>query len=185
MRKLRPLGAPRGPRGIEDDRRLVGHRVGQLFDRLAAGEERREVEAAGGCGGVRGVGLGDDEVLASLGAVEAGLGLLAETFPRDERDRVRIGQVVGDLVGRQEHVERHHRAAQVMRCEIGDGELRHIRQHERDVLAALDAELGHAAGELLGIAVQRLVGERGRPDDERGLLGIDRRAVAQQGGKVQ
>jgi hypothetical protein len=59
---------------------------------------------------------------------EAVLGLLEEALPHHHRDRVGVGQVVGDLVGGEQHVERHHRVARVVAAEVGDRELRHVGQ---------------------------------------------------------
>ena len=96
-----------------------------------------------------GAALATIRCLQLVDTVEARLGLRIEALPDHQRDRVGVLEVIGDLVGREQHVERHHRRGRVVRAEVRDGELRHVGQHQRDVLTGLDAELDQAARELL------------------------------------
>ena len=81
----------------------------------------------------------------------------ADALAHDHGDGVRIGQVVDELIGGQQHVQGNDGAARVERAEVGDRELRDIRQEQRNVLAAPDTERTERAREALHEIMQRPV----------------------------
>ena len=58
-----------------------------------------------------GLALATIRCLQASARAKPACGLLEEALPGDQRDRVGVLEVVGDLVGREQHVERHDRAA--------------------------------------------------------------------------
>ena len=184
-RQLGALGLAGGARGVQQHRRVVGVGGGRLQHRLRGGQQRGEVVGPLGRAEVGRILAHDDQLLAARHPIEAGLGAVEETFPGDQRHGVRVLEVIGHLVAGQQHVERHHRCSQVVRPEVGDGELRHVRQHQRHVLTALDAKPLERPGKTLRVGVDRLVAEHRLADDQRGLLGVLLGAGTQDGRKIE
>ena len=75
--------------------------------------------------------------------------------------------MIRDLVRRQQRVQRHDGAADVGGAEVGDRELRRVRQQQRDVLTARKTELAQRAGETLHCVVQGGIGPRALAEHER------------------
>ena len=112
------------------------------------------------------------------------------TGPRNDShtttaDRLGVLQLEGQLVGGEQHVEGHDRVAGVVGAEVGDAELRHVRQHEGHVLAGPHAQGGQAAGEQAGEEVEAGVVDVAVADDDRGAGRVPGGRVGQDGCEVQ
>ena len=105
------------------------------------------------------------------GALRAETGRLAEERVRDQQRRLRVLEVVRDLGRREQHVERHHRAARVEDPEVRDRELGHVRHHHRHVLPGPHAALVQARRHAARGAVELGVGERALVQADRHVLG--------------
>ena len=58
----------------------------------------------------------------------------------DQSSCVRIGEVIGDLVALEQHVQRNHWRSSGVTPEVAHRELGHVGEQERDVLAGLDIQ---------------------------------------------
>lgn len=72
-----------------------------------------------------------------------------------------------------------------MAAEVRDREVGDVRQEQRDVLSASDAELRKGAREALGVLVHSLVGELGLSQNDGRLGRVTLGALAQNSGKIQ
>ena len=120
-----------------------------------------------------------------LHAGESRLGGLEEAVPRHKGNRLGVRQEIGDLVGTEQHIERYHRVSGVVAPEVGDGEVGHVREEDRDVLARFHAERPQGSGEALDEAVDRFVGEIRVPDRQRRFLRVVRGALPEQQCKIE
>ena len=101
------------------------------------------------------------------------LGQLREVLLLDDRDlRARVLHDVGDLLGRRGQVDRERHRAEAHHREVGEVELGAVGEHQRDGVAALDAERGETSGERVDALAQLAPGER-----DLVVLGADRHAV--------
>ena len=102
-------------------------------------------------------GAHDDALGAGL--PRSGHRLVGELVPSEHDACVRVAQVEGDLAPLEQHVHRHHDPARAQDAVVGDGELRHVGQHDPDAVAGLHAVLAQEPGELGGEVVEGAVGQ--------------------------
>ncbi len=176
--QLGALGPAGGAGGVEDDGSVVRTSIGDLADRLSARDQRLEGLAFGRRAG------GDQEPALRSGLAR-GPGPLGQGVAGDQRDAVRVVEVIGELVRRAEHVERHHGTAGVVTPEVGDRELRHVREQHGDVIAAPDARGVKRGGEPAGPVVDLPIAEHQLAGHDGGVPGANRRARRENGADVQ
>ena len=158
---LGALGLPGGAAGVEDDGGVVGLARLDHLDRR--GRRTRRVEAQGAAV----LGLHDRQH-GHAGQLRA-LGALAEQRRgADQRLRAGVGQDVLDLLGLEQRVHRHGDAAEGQHAEVGQREVRGVRQQQRDLVARADALLAEHRGVLLGVRPQLAVGEAQVAEHDRG-----------------
>ena len=108
-----------------------------------------------------------------------------EQVPGDDGRRLRVVEVVGQLVGGEQDVEGHHRVAGVVAAEEGDGELGDVGQDQGDVLAGPDAEVAQGAGEHAGEQVEGGVVHLGVAGDDGRLGRVGGGGLAEDGAEVR
>ena len=112
-------------------------------------------------GGALAAGALEHDHRLQRGQIGAGaLELLREVLLDDRHLRARVGDHVGDLLGRGGRVDRERRRAERHHGEVGDVELGPVDEHQRHRVAAPDAELVQAAGERVDAVAQLAPGQR-------------------------
>ena len=178
--ELGPLGLARGPRGVDDDGGVGGlpHHHRQRW--RSAVEQLLERHRPGGTGRVP-----DREDRADpcdLGA----LGRLGQhAFPGDQDQRSAVLEVVGDLGGPEQDVERDHHGARLEDPEVGDQELRDVGQLQRDPLAGLDPGYGQAGRHPVRGLVELAVGQLASVEYRHRVVWCAARAFGEDDGKVE
>ena len=163
VHELDALGRPRGARRVDQRQQVVGpDRAPRALD----------VEA-----GVRALDVAPRQRALAARALEhhdvLERGQLREVLLLDDRDlRARVLHDVGDLLGRRGQVDRERRRAERHHREVGEVELGAVGEHQRDGVAALDAERRETAGERVDALAQLAPGQR-----DLVVLGADRDAV--------
>ena len=185
--QLSALGAARGPGGVKDHCRLVGLRLHRVEDRRLAGHDaaqRRHALAFHRRS--RGwISRGHDEV-AAVGSLLKPLqrhlrhGQFRRALEDDQRDRITVFEVIGDLASFEQHVERHHSRAQLQNGVVGDGKVRDVEARQRDLVAALHAKLAQPVGQLVSCAVDLGIIELGVVEDHGRLSRVGLSAGLQQ-----
>ncbi len=126
-------------RGVENHRGVVLVPVGQVLG--GWGGRKRRTESAGTDGDHLGLAL-----------LRTGPCLVGEGVPGEQEPGTRVAEVVGDLAGLEQGVHRDDDAAGPQYAEVGEGELGHVGQHDRNSVAGLHATVleqpGHAGGGL-------------------------------------
>ncbi len=157
------LGAFRGAgrsRRVEDHGRVVAGALRHLGQRL--GLRQLALER---------IGLDQQAVDAGVLGARSGA-CVGEPVPRDQQARLRIRQIEADLPALEQDVHRHDDRADPQHRVVGDGELRHVREHDPDAIPGRDAACPQQAGEPRGELIQPAVGDDDVVDPQRG---IDRR----------
>ncbi len=163
--QLRALGATGGAGGVENNSRVVGHGLHRVEDGRLAGHDaaqRRHPLALDRRRGSR-IDGGNDQILAGwrlLEALEGHLrhGQVGRALEGDHGDGVAVVEVIGHLAALEEHVERHHGGPDLEDGVVGDGKVGQVGARQGDLVAALDAQLAQAVGQLVGRAVELGIG---------------------------
>ena len=92
---------------------------------------------------------------------------------RERDDELDAGGLEGlaKLAGGVERIERKHRGARFPRAELGNQELRAVRQQQRDAIAFPDAGGHERRGEPVAQAIELGVRKRGALEKDRGRIG--------------
>ena len=101
------------------------------------------------------------------------LGALAEQRGgADERLRAGVLEDVLDLLGLEQRVHRHGDGPEGERAEVGEREVRGVRQQQRHLVARADALVPQDRGVLQGVPPQLRVGQAELAEDDRGAVGV-------------
>ena len=184
-----PFGRPVVPGGVDDDRGVVGpgvgHRAGGRRRREQAGERDHGTAscapASDGCDD-----LPDDDHVADAG-LRAPASACSSTPAQVTSMRAELcAEVEGDLVGLQQHVERHHDGTRLEDAEVGHEERRDVRQLERDPLsgtATPRSEQRHRRTGRRGRPARRT--SSGRRPTSRPACAVRRSGLTQDDGQVE
>lgn len=93
--------------------------------------------------------------------------------------------MVGHLRRGQQRVQRHHHQAGAHQAEVGEQELRDVRQLDRDLRSRSETEPQQVAGDQTGHLLDLRVADAGLTHDDAGLVGVGRRRLVQHGGEVE
>ena len=165
-----PLGGPVVPEVVDEERRIVGARVG---GREGLARRADEVPEASGLVVARHHVLQVIEVRANgLDEVEArGVG--------QEHPGPAVGEPVRERVGAEQDRERQRDGAELVHRDVGDGGLDPLGQDDPDAVPATDAESGERVGEAIAQPLQ--VRERERALHAPGALDVESDAIADTG----
>ena len=152
---------------------------------FAAADQNRHVERAWRSRCVGRIGARDNQMFAGFRTTKSDFGLLPKALPGDQRNRIGIAQMIGNLVRREQHVQRNDRVAGIVRRVVRDGEMRHVRQEQRHVLTAADSEFRQCAGEPASLSVERVVRKLCFAQDDGRLVRILPSAIAEQRRQIQ
>jgi hypothetical protein len=133
----------------------------------------------------RAAALDQEELGAALGRPEPlPRGLpdrqFRRAFEREVRLRVGVGEVVGDLAGLEQHVQRHDSGAGFEDAEVDGGEVREVGAGQCDLVARLDPARDEQVRDTVGGGVEGGVRDVVFTEDDRGALGVSGRGVRQQ-----
>ncbi len=159
MGQFRALRLTGRPRCVEDHRGVVLVPLDHVFGERGRGEQR--VESAG-----------IDDHRIGLGLPCAGAYLVGEGGPGEQQPGARVAEVVGDLPGLEQGVHRNDDAARPEHAEVGDGEIRAVGQHDRDLVAWFDAAVPEQSGHPGADLVKRAVREDVVPQTQRGVVRV-------------
>ena len=118
-------------------------------------------------------------------ADRAAAGLVGERVPGEHQPGPGVAQVVGDLPRLEQRVHRDDHAAGAENAVVHHGDLGHVRHHDADPVAGLEAALvqqpGHPGARLVQgpVGHRRVVHPHGHPS------GVDPRGVCQVPGQVR
>ena len=96
----------------------------------------------------------------------------------------RVAEVELDLPLLEQDVHRHDDAAGAQNAVVGERELGHVRKHDPDSVAGLDAVLAQQARDASGRLVELGVGDHEFVDPQRGTVWIPLRGCGQVIGEV-
>ncbi len=169
MRQLHAFRRPGRARRIDQRDDVVG---------LYGGERRVDVEVlvgllhVGECNrALRRVSIDDDHVL-QVGQLPARLQHRRQVRLLDDRyTRARVGDDVADLLGGERLVDREGRGAERHGREVAEVELGPVAKHQRDAVAARDAEAGETSRDRVDAVAQ--LGPRERDVVVEGAHGDD------------
>ena len=114
------------------------------------------------------------------------LGRLGQhAFPGDQDQCSAVLEVVSDLGGPEQDVQRHHRGTGLEDPEVGDQELRDVGQLQRDPVAGTDPGRGQVRREPIGGLVELAVGQLAPVEHRDRLVRCGVRAFAEDDGKVE
>ena len=162
--ELGALGRARGAAGVEDHGGVVGVDVRDVVVGLGGAEQLLELAR-----------LDRDQLGAGL--LGAGLGGLREVVPGEQDLRARVLEVERDLAALEQDVHRDDDAARAQDPVVDDREVRDVREHDPDAVAALEALLLEQVRDPRGPLV-----EQGVVDDR--VVELERRPVAELLGRL-
>ena len=163
--ELGALGVSGGARGVEDDRGVV-HAPPVRLERRGIRREHGLRQSLHAFHRARRVWRQrHHQELLAPGFIAGGLRhrrerKLGGSFEGEQRLRVAVLQVVGDLARLQQHVERHDHRPGLENAVIGDREPRQVGTTERHVIARRDPHRRQRRGDTLRLLVQLAVGHR-------------------------
>jgi hypothetical protein len=149
VHQLRAFGSPGRSRGVDDD-----GGVGRLAsdERTPGcrwrGQQTRERQRLGAGS------IPDDEDVRHPRLGRPLRRVVEHTGPGDERSGVRVAKVEGDLWGFEQDIHRDRHGAGLQDSEVGDEELREIRQLQADSVPAPQPELLETRGQVVGYRVE-------------------------------
>ncbi len=182
--QLRTLGAAGRAGGVEDHRGVVLVALDRRERHRLFGDDRGVRLRRAVPGPRRVAALDQEELAAALGGLESlprGLSdrQLRRALEREVRLRVGIGEVVGDLAGLQQHVQRHDRRPGLEDAEVDAGEVGHVGAGQCDLVPRLNAARDEQVRDPVGRGVESSVCDEFVTEDDCGALRVPRRGIRQ------
>ena len=149
-----PFGSARRPRRVHDHGRVIARAVSDLGHvRLVDGPFAESVRR--------------DDDADHTQVVNRVVGLGQALVPTEQQRGAGVSQEVLHLARLEQHVHRHDHRAGSQRAVVGDRELGHVREHERDAVAGLDTQPTQQLRAVVGGCVQLPVAQRALAEPHR------------------
>ncbi len=179
--KLGALGLPGRAAGVEQHRGVVGAGGNDVRDV----DRRTEVlEALRALRWLSGASV--DDVRRHAGdRLGAAMGLSGERLEGDQHLRVGVLQLICHLVRCEQGVQRHHDQAGSHGAEVGEEELRDVRQLHRDLRPGVQTEAQQVSGNQPGHVLDLGVGQGPVTDDHAWLVRVGQHRLVQHRREVE